>query len=177
MRRRGGWIPVIEVGVALLLVATIAVSYALISRRDDPRLLTPPLVATLLVANLVPAMALMVLLARRLALKRASQTALGMKSRLPVRLVAIFSVIASVPTSGRHHRRLLALPVRRGILVLGPRARNAGERDRACPDPTIIASSSGSGRRRDDERRHFALSSQVRFDNPVFVEALRLAGL
>ncbi|HYD11791.1 MAG TPA: ATP-binding protein [Allosphingosinicella sp.] len=99
MRRRGGWIPFIEVGVALLLVATIAISCALISRRVDPGgLLTPPLVATLLVANLVPAMTLMVLFARRVALKRASRTALGMKSRLPVRLVAIFSLIAAVPT-------------------------------------------------------------------------------
>ena len=99
MRRRGGWIPVIEVGVALLLVVTVAISYALVSRRADPGgLLTPPLVATLLVANLVPAMTLMVLLARRVALRRASRTALGMKSRLPVRLVAIFSLIAAVPT-------------------------------------------------------------------------------
>ena len=99
MRRRGSWIPVIEVGVALLLVATLVVSYALISRRDDPGgLLTPPLVATLLVANLVPAMTLMVLFARRVALRRASRTVLGMKSRLPVRLVAIFSLIAAVPT-------------------------------------------------------------------------------
>ena len=99
IRRRGGWIPVIEVGVALLLVATLVVSYALISRRDDPGgLLTPPLVATLLVANLVPAMTLMVLFARRVALRRASRTVLGMKSRLPVRLVAIFSLIAAVPT-------------------------------------------------------------------------------
>ncbi len=99
MRRRGGWIPVIEAGVALLLVVTVAISYALVSRRADPGgLLTPPLVATLLVANLVPAMTLMVLLARRVALRRASRTALGMKSRLPVRLVAIFSLIAAVPT-------------------------------------------------------------------------------
>ena len=99
IRRRGGWVPIIEVGVALLLVVTIAISYVLIARRDDPGgLLTPPLVATLLVANLVPAMTLMVLLARRVALRRASRTVLGMKSRLPVRLVAIFSLIAAVPT-------------------------------------------------------------------------------
>jgi two-component system nitrogen regulation sensor histidine kinase NtrY len=98
IRRRGGWIPFIEVGVALLLAATIAVTYALIMRRDPGGLLTPPLVAALLVANLVPAMTLMVLFARRVALKRAARSALGMKSRLPVRLVAIFSLIAAVPT-------------------------------------------------------------------------------
>ena len=99
MRRRGGWIPVIEFGVALLLVATLAITVALIMRRDDPGgLLTPPLVAALLVANFVPAVTLMVLLARRVALKRASRTVPGMKSQLPVRLVAIFSLIAAIPT-------------------------------------------------------------------------------
>lgn len=98
-RRRGSWVPFIEVGAALLLVATIAVTYGLVSRENDPGgLLTPPLVATLLVANLVPAMTLMVLFARRLALRRSARTVLGMKSRLPVRLVAIFSLIAAVPT-------------------------------------------------------------------------------
>ena len=45
--------------------------------RDPGGLLTPPLVATLLVANLVPAMTLMVLFARRLTLKRASRTGSG----------------------------------------------------------------------------------------------------
>ena len=78
IRRRGGWIPFIEVGVGLLLVATIAISYALISRRDPGGLLTPPLVAALLVANLVPAMTLMVLFARRLAVRRAARSGLGL---------------------------------------------------------------------------------------------------
>jgi two-component system nitrogen regulation sensor histidine kinase NtrY len=40
-------------------------------------LLTPPVVALLLVANLVPAMALMVLIARRLALRRAASSPIG----------------------------------------------------------------------------------------------------
>ncbi|MGE0178809.1 MAG: ATP-binding protein [Sphingomonas sp.] len=95
LRRRTGFMPVIEVGAVLLLILTAAVSIWFFTRGTA---LTPALAATLLVANLVPAMALMVLLARRLARRRAAQTALGLKSRLPVRLVAIFSVIASVPT-------------------------------------------------------------------------------
>jgi len=98
MRKRGSWVPLIEVGVALLLVATVVVSYLLLTRQDPGGLLTPPLVATLLVANLVPAMTLMVLGARRLALRRAARSALGLKSRLPVRLVALFSLIAAIPT-------------------------------------------------------------------------------
>lgn len=95
LTRRTGFVPLLELGSILLLVAVVVVSVFLFAR---PILPTPALAAALLVANLVPAMALMVFLARRLARRRAAQTALGLKSRLPVRLVAIFSVIASVPT-------------------------------------------------------------------------------
>jgi two-component system nitrogen regulation sensor histidine kinase NtrY len=56
------------------------------------------MVAVLLVANLVPAMALMVLVARRVAMKRAARSPIGGRGRLHVRLVALFSVIATVPT-------------------------------------------------------------------------------
>src|SRR3546814_10030190 len=60
-------------------------------------LLTPPVVALLLVANLVPAIALLVLLGRRIAKRRAAQSVIGGDGQLHVRLVAIFSIIASVP--------------------------------------------------------------------------------
>jgi two-component system nitrogen regulation sensor histidine kinase NtrY len=60
--------------------------------------LTPPLVAGLLVANLVPAIALMVLVARRVAKRRAARSLIGGRGRLHVRLVALFSAIAAVPT-------------------------------------------------------------------------------
>src|SRR5688572_18339156 len=93
--RRRGLIPAIEIVSVILLVATVSASIVVTT---SGALLTPPVAASLLVANLVPAMVLMVLMARRLARRRAAQTALGLKSRLPVRLVAIFSVIASVPT-------------------------------------------------------------------------------
>ena len=83
--------------IALLVVATI--SYFIITEKGSPgTLLTPPMVAALLVANLVPAMALMVLVARRMAMRRAAESPIGGRGRLHVRLVALFSVIASVPT-------------------------------------------------------------------------------
>ena len=68
-------------------------------RRDaEPgTLLSPPLIALLLIANLLPAIALMVLLSRKLAIKRASEQGMG-SGRLHTRLVALFSVIAAVPT-------------------------------------------------------------------------------
>ena len=97
--RRGSLIPLIEVGALAALIAAVAYGYFSISRAaNTSSLLTPAMVAALLVAGLVPAMTLMVLLARRLALRRAARTGIGLRSRLPVRLVAIFSVIASVPT-------------------------------------------------------------------------------
>ena len=97
--RRRGFIPFIEIAVVLLLVATFIASYFLYTRQARAgEMLTPPIAAMLLVANLVPAMALMVLFARRMARRRAARTSLGLKSRLPVRLVAIFSAIAAVPT-------------------------------------------------------------------------------
>lgn len=91
--------PAIEIAT---LVATISIatgSYFIVTGGATPaRLLTPPLVALLLVANLVPAMALLVLMARRVAKGRAARSPIGGNGRLHVRLVAVFSVIASVPT-------------------------------------------------------------------------------
>ncbi len=97
--RRQSFAPLIEIVALVALIATVTLSYFTFRQQGETgALLTPAMVATLLVANLVPAMALMVLVARRLAKRRAAQSGLGMKSRLPVRLVAIFSGIAAVPT-------------------------------------------------------------------------------
>ena len=89
----------IEIGVALALLATLTISYFLVEGRDSPEsILTPPVAAGLLVANLMPAMALMVLIARRLAMRRAANSPVGGRGRLHVRFVALFSIIATVPT-------------------------------------------------------------------------------
>ena len=64
------------------------------SAPPDGQLLPTSQVATLLVATLIPAMMLLVLIGRRLALKRAA----GSTARLHVRLVFLFSLIAAVPT-------------------------------------------------------------------------------
>jgi two-component system nitrogen regulation sensor histidine kinase NtrY len=89
----------IEIGALAALILMAGISYFTIKGQGAPdALLTPPLVAMLLVANLVPAMALMVLGARRLALRRAANSPIGGRGRLHVRLVALFSAIASIPT-------------------------------------------------------------------------------
>lgn len=97
--RRSRFITLLEIMSVVALVAMITISYFIITEQGSPQsLLTPPTVAMLLVANLVPAMALMVLAARRVAMGRAARSPIGGRGRLHVRLVALFSVIASVPT-------------------------------------------------------------------------------
>jgi two-component system nitrogen regulation sensor histidine kinase NtrY len=99
LARRSRVIPWIEAATLAAMIVMVTVSYYMIAKQGSPQaLLSPPLVAMLLVANLVPAMALMVFLARRIAMGRAAKSAIGGRGRLHVRLVALFSVIASVPT-------------------------------------------------------------------------------
>lgn len=89
----------IELGVlAIVLVAAGATYWTVSSAHDEARLLSPALVAFLLVSNLIPAVALIVLLGRRIAYRRAASSEIGGGGKLHVRLVAIFSVLASVPT-------------------------------------------------------------------------------
>ena len=95
--RRSPIIPLVEIATAAALIVMATISYFIIAGQGSQTLLTPPLVAALMVANLVPAMALMVLIARRVAMRRAARSPLGGRGRLHVRLVALFSALASVP--------------------------------------------------------------------------------
>ena len=83
---------------AALVVAMVAFSMLVLRGDAQPgTLLSPPMIALLLIANLLPAIALMVLLSRKLAIKRVTNRGMG-SGRLHTRLVALFSVIAAVPT-------------------------------------------------------------------------------
>lgn len=82
--------------LAFLLMTTIT-WVALDSRAGKAQLLPSDLTATLLVGTLVPAMTILVLLGRRMALRRATGGSVG-TGRMHVRLVFIFSVIAAIPT-------------------------------------------------------------------------------
>ena len=83
---------------ASVLIVTVAFSIWMLRQGAQPgSLLSPPLIAFLLVANLIPAIALMVLFSRRVARRRAVREGLG-SGNLHARLVALFSVIAAVPT-------------------------------------------------------------------------------
>jgi two-component system, NtrC family, nitrogen regulation sensor histidine kinase NtrY len=98
MARRGQWLPRVELAVFLAWLSIGLTSYMILTGgRPGERLLTPPLVALMLVANLIPAIALIVLIGRRIAKARAARSPVGGHGRLHVRLVALFSLIASVP--------------------------------------------------------------------------------
>jgi two-component system nitrogen regulation sensor histidine kinase NtrY len=85
----------LEIAAALMLMLGIwGTWYAFTSAPADGQLLPTGQVALLLVATLIPAMALLVLMGRRLAIKRAA----GSTARLHVRLVFFFSLVAAVPT-------------------------------------------------------------------------------
>ena len=88
-----------EIGVLLIAAAIAIASYFVIADGTGPqKILAPPVVALLLVANLLPGIALLVLIGRRIAMRRAARSPIGGRARLHVRLVALFSVIAAVPT-------------------------------------------------------------------------------
>ncbi|MEO9600929.1 ATP-binding protein [Parasphingorhabdus sp.] len=90
--RRVEWI------VLLLLGAIMLGTYFLLSRQaDQTDFISPPLTAALLVANLIPAITLLVLVGRRIAKGRAAKSSIGSNGRLHVRLVALFSLVASIP--------------------------------------------------------------------------------
>ena len=91
--------PAIELGVLALAIAVGVATYFVVRAGAAPqRLLTPPLVALLLVVNLGPCVALIMLLGRRIAKSRAARSGAGGEGRLHVRLVALFSTVATVPT-------------------------------------------------------------------------------
>jgi len=86
------------VGTVVFLAGILIASFSVLSRSGEPgSLLSPPLIALLLVTILIPSIGLMVLLSRRLAMARAEQGGLA-GGKLHTRLVALFSVIAAVPT-------------------------------------------------------------------------------
>ena len=81
-----------------LLLGAIAFSVFLLRRETQPgALLSPPLIALLLIAILLPTIALMALYGRKVAVRRAEEGGLG-SGRLHVRLVVLFTAVAAVPT-------------------------------------------------------------------------------
>ena len=95
--RRANLFALIEIVATLAFIAMTAITFATIQNRSDHELMPSDLTATLLVGTLVPAMALLILLGRRMALRRAAETLAG-TGRLHTQLVFFFSLIAAIPT-------------------------------------------------------------------------------
>ncbi len=85
---------------ALAITISVAIATYIFVTGDaqSERLLTPALVAVIMIVNLVPAMALIVLVGSRIARARAMRSVAGGNGRLHVRLVALFSLLAATPT-------------------------------------------------------------------------------
>ncbi len=86
------WLEVVAALAFALMVVTTWVAFT--SAPPDSQLLPSGQVASLLIGTLIPAMTLLVLFGRRMAIRRAA----GGTARLHVRLVFFFSLVAAVPT-------------------------------------------------------------------------------
>lgn len=98
--RSSGWKFAAPEYYTLALIVSVAIATYVFVTGDaqSERLLTPAVVAAIMVVNLVPAMALIVLVGSRIARARAVRSMAGGNGRLHVRLVALFSLIAAAPT-------------------------------------------------------------------------------
>ncbi len=93
--RRVNLFSYIEIAAGIAFLVMVASTWATFTTAPpDGALLPSRQVAALLIGTLIPAMALLVLAGRRIALRRAA----GSTARLHVRLVFFFSLIAAVPT-------------------------------------------------------------------------------
>jgi two-component system, NtrC family, nitrogen regulation sensor histidine kinase NtrY len=96
--RRANVFPwLLGVAIACFLAASLSAFLVVSDQSDKGQLLPSTLTTTLLVGMLVPAMAILMLIGRLMALRRAAAS-IGSKGRLHVELVFLFSMIAAVPT-------------------------------------------------------------------------------
>ena len=91
--------PRLEIGAAITTIVLGWSSYALLAGQGTPATgVSPPLVTALVVANLLPVMTLLVLMARRVAILLGNRRRGLAGAQLHVRLVALFAGVAAVPT-------------------------------------------------------------------------------
>lgn len=96
--RRANFFALIEVVAVIVFLAMTAITWLKLgaqSRNDE--LLSSSVTAVLLVGTLLPAMAILILLGRRMALRRAAEGS-GGTGRMHVQLVFLFSIISAIPT-------------------------------------------------------------------------------
>ena len=90
--------PAVELMVLAVAAAIGTGSYfVLTSNKLMGQLIPPPLIAVLLVANILPGVIILMLIGRRIARRRAARSPIGGRGQLHVRLVVLFSMLAAVP--------------------------------------------------------------------------------
>lgn len=93
--RRANFFLILEIMAVVAFCLMVGVTYySFTNAPPDGQLLPSGQVATLLIGTLIPAIALVVLVGRRLAIRRAE----GSTARLHVKLVFFFSMVAAIPT-------------------------------------------------------------------------------
>lgn len=95
-RRRFGVMPAVELLVLAIAVATLVITYRILSGASG-EMLDPAPAALLLLANLAPGVIMIVLLGRRIVRLRAARSGIPGGGEMHTRLVVTFSLIASVP--------------------------------------------------------------------------------
>ena len=96
--RRANFFAIIEmIAIVTFLAMTIVTWRTLAGQPEKGQLLSYNLTAVLLVGMLVPAMTILVLLGRRLALRHAAES-FGGTGKMHVRLVFLFSMVSAIPT-------------------------------------------------------------------------------
>lgn len=91
--------PAMEIAFAGLALVIGLLSYAFLTGQRAPAEgFSPQLVTTLLVANLLPLLALLFLIARRVAVLMANRRAKVAGAQLHVRLIGLFATLAAAPT-------------------------------------------------------------------------------
>jgi two-component system, NtrC family, nitrogen regulation sensor histidine kinase NtrY len=92
------FVPLFEIGMLVVAVLIAILTYFAIMRGGVAvKPIGPASMALMLIANLIPAVTLLVLMGRRVAQGRAAKSPIGGRGRLHVRLVALFSLIAAIP--------------------------------------------------------------------------------
>jgi two-component system nitrogen regulation sensor histidine kinase NtrY len=96
--RRRNWAGLVEgVTLAAMIVAAISTWIWMNNGGPSEQVVSPPIAVLVLLANLAPAILLIVMIGRRVAKRRAAQSLVGANGQLHVRLVALFSIIATLP--------------------------------------------------------------------------------
>lgn len=82
--------------IAAVVVVGVLTGFVLNAQRAEP--LSPTLMAVLLVSNMLPAACILIAAGHRAARKRQNRSEFYSKDMLHVRLIAIFSLVATIPT-------------------------------------------------------------------------------